>query len=575
MGISRDYTYYYKKHAQDVNLEDILSSQRNKNILQKLRDGDSEFTGLFILDEPMDDVEDEFMVEKKDDLGWLGYFIGESMILKSLLVKCHIMTGSTLIEGICRNQSIESLDIECDIGNYLSFGQMFKNNSRLDSLIFEYGYMKARGAHDFAVSLRQKSHLKCLSFGYMDFSDEDAAVIAKALVAQPQLEELNFEYNEFERNCCAALKTTFLEWGEKSQLKKLDLSGNFIDDEGLTILLEGIGCCRNLTELLLSCNTNISAAGLRSLSSYFQDDTCCLEKLNLNSMQMDDNGAEALAAGLMHCESLKHLNVSRNQIGDTGIASLVSGLTTAANANLERLDLGENRFSTAGIRSLSTLIQSLRSTLKELSLYNIQVDDDGISILAHELTNNTKLQSLDFEIRASSNVSPISKLLCDTSSINNIYLSNHTLQTICRHDEFWRYLDLNRRRQNLEPEYRRVIPMIKILINYPDLAEMEPFYQWKLKFLPMIVAWFQKAFETRVYFGESFSKFRRREVSAVYKFIRGVPQLVVAGYWSQRLKQVRLKKRKLEEEEEQLLERLGGGKRASIGRDRALSTPEL
>ena len=570
MEISRDYAYY-KKHAQDVNLEDITSSQQNKNILQRLRDGDSDFTCLFVVDEPMSTggSDDEFIIrwgDNDNDLGWLGYFIGESKILTELFVRIEV-TGNSFIEGICRNQSIESLEILRDVVDYLSFGSMFKNNNRLDTLILDSFTMNA---HDFAISLGQQSHLKCLHFHYMDLSDAEVSAIAKALIAQPQLDELKFEYNDFERYCCEALKYTFMKWGRKSQLKKLDLTSNAIDDEGLTILLEGLVCCgRYLTELTLSCS-DLSAAGLRSLSSYFQNDICCVEILNLYDVHMDDNGAEALASGLTHSESLKRLDLSKNLIGDAGIAALASGLTTVANANLEELCLGENRFSTAGIRSLSGLIKSQRSTLKNLSLNRMQVDDDWIPILADALTNNTKLQSLVFNIRPSNNtlaaMLAFKKVLCDTSSINNIYLSNHTLQSIGSIG--WRsefidgvnYFDLNRRRQQLEPEYRGLIPMIKILINYPDLGEMEPFYQWKLKFLPMIVAWLQKAGATRGYFDESVKKFQRREVSAVYKFIRGVPQLVADGYWSQQLKQVRLKKRKLDEREKQLLERLGRGK---------------
>jgi len=48
---------------------------------------------------------------------------------------------------------------------------------------------------------------------------------------------------------------------------------------------------------------------------------------------------------------------------------------------------------------------------------------------------------------------------------------------------------------------------------------------------------------------------------SMYKFIRGVPLLVVNGYWNQQLKRVRVKKLKLEEEEWLVLERLDGGKR--------------
>jgi hypothetical protein len=93
---------------------------------------------------------------------------------------------------------------------------------------------------------------------------------------------------------------------------------------------------------------------------------------------------------------------------------------------------------------------------------------------------------------------------------------------------------------------------------------MQPFFHWKLKFLPLIVNWFERAIPCRIYFEESYEAFQRRELSAVYKFIRGVPLLVVDGYWSQQLKQIRVKKRKLEEDEKQVLERLDSGKRVSM-----------
>jgi len=118
--------------------------------------------------------------------------------------------------------------------------------------------------------------------------------------------------------------------------------------------------------------------------------------------------------------------------------------------------------------------------------------------------------------------------------------------------------------------------MCKILIHHPDLADMKPFYQWKLKVLPLMVKWFQKAGACQNYFEESVDVFQRRELSAMYRFIRGVPMLVADGFWSQQLKQVRVKKRnfeevekkqllailekkrKLEEEEMQVLDRLSG-----------------
>ena len=120
---------------------------------------------------------------------------------------------------------------------------------------------------------------------------------------------------------------------------------------------------------------------------------------------------------------------------------------------------------------------------------------------------------------------------------------------------------LNRNTQTLHSKYRGLVPMSKILIHYPDLGDMKPFYQWKLKFLPLITDWFQRASYGLDLLEERVEIFQRKEVSAVYKFIRGVPQLVTDGYWSKRLEQIHLKKRNFQETEEQLLMKLLAKKR--------------
>eukprot|EP00985_Skeletonema_marinoi_P029611 scaffold28378_cov223-Skeletonema_marinoi.AAC.15 len=79
-----------------------------------------------------------------------------------------------------------------------------------------------------------------------------------------------------------------------------------------------------------------------------------------------------------------------------------------------------------------------------------------------------------------------SKLLCDTSSINNTYLSlsNHSIRTI-GYDrtllDSWQYLEMTK---HPHPA------MNKILKSHPDF-DVEPFFQLKLKLLPVVVNWFE------------------------------------------------------------------------------------
>eukprot|EP00574_Skeletonema_japonicum_P002513 CAMPEP_0201727446 /NCGR_PEP_ID=MMETSP0593-20130828/12401_1 /ASSEMBLY_ACC=CAM_ASM_000672 /TAXON_ID=267983 /ORGANISM="Skeletonema japonicum, Strain CCMP2506" /LENGTH=85 /DNA_ID=CAMNT_0048219261 /DNA_START=1 /DNA_END=255 /DNA_ORIENTATION=+ len=74
-------------------------------------------------------------------------------------------------------------------------------------------------------------------------------------------------------------------------------------------------------------------------------------------------------------------------------------------------------------------------------------------------------------------------LLCDTSSVNNTYLSNHTLKLIgesCNegssvHEVHERVRDLLRMHENASSKDE--IATRKILLSHRDL-DMEPFFEW-------------------------------------------------------------------------------------------------
>ncbi|KAK1733985.1 leucine-rich repeat protein, partial [Skeletonema marinoi] len=256
---------------------------------------------------------------------------------------------------------------------------------------------------------------------------------------------------------CTALADTLRGWGA-SNLKHLDLDGNGIDDQGLQVLAAGVTNTK-LEELYLSDNL-ITGAGLRSMSDYFQSESCCLKTLNVLRNDFGDEGAVALADGLMGNKSLTSLHFIPHQ----------SGITNAGWA-------------------------------------------------------------------------AFSKLLCDPSSIESTYLSNHNIGTIGEHimkhntpPNIRRYLDLNE-----HPH-----PVIhKILKSHSDL-DMEPFFQWKLKLLPVVVDWFQSASSGMMSFQRQ--SLPSRELSALYKFVRGMPAFAVTSYWQQLVVNAQAKRRRIDNE---------------------------
>eukprot|EP00984_Skeletonema_dohrnii_P011454 scaffold4580_cov73-Skeletonema_dohrnii-CCMP3373.AAC.5 len=604
----QDYEYH-EAHAGEVILKYVTSSQQNKNILARLRNDDPDFTYISIADESQD--EGDFVAREGDDLGWLGYFVGNNEHLEGLYIDNFPdnLNIDAFLRGLGHNRSIQSVQIYTDLWeSFQSLVPFLRNNTSLSHLTFGSFNIGLQCARNIASLLGQRSSLKCLSFVHANLGDEELVEVAAALRIQPQIEELNLSGNDIGRDGCVALGS-MLEGMRNPALSILNLRYNNIDDEGLHALVAKLIHCHNLTSICLNGNALITEAGLRSLSTLFQSDSCRLEHLDLNLASIDNDGAVALAAGLASLPTLKKLDLSGTSIGDQGLQALVRGLV---NCNLlEELNLSQNLFPGLGLRSLGTLLQ--RTMLKELCLRNDAINDEGLQGLVESMTTRCSLTHLDLSYNPSITAaglrtlstffqsdncclrdlwlrginfgdegavalangligneslidlkfnssditargwSAFSKLLCDTSCINSTYLSNHKLVAIGGYtttgggygtyampSDIVGYLCLNKWGQRAA--------ISKILDSHPDI-DVELLFQWKLKCLPLVVRWLENARSCLGNVNESTEVFQCRQLSALYKFVRGMPQLAVDGYRGKEMKDIepKSKKRKLDQ----------------------------
>ena len=607
----RDYEYY-KAHAKDVQLEDITSSQNNANLLEMIRDGDSDWNGkVYLLNEEIDGDPDEFVVGDGDDMGWLGYFLGSSEHVKDFNMR-YFPDGKdamdAFVEGFKHNTSLEELYISTDLGRdgYESLGHLLRNNDNLDRICLHEFVIGSDSASGIASMLghEQCKSLKYLFFVQNNLSPKGLVDIITALRKQPQLEELKICGNNVDGAGCLALGRALDSW-EGASLKCLYLCHNNIDDSGLLALALGMAKCNYLEALTLSANPAITPAGWRYLSTFLKSKSCCLKMLDLDQTNIDCDGADSLAAGLSNNLTLKQLSLSGNSIGDEGIDTLVSCLPKCR--KLEELDLSANgAFSEVGLRSLTNafrtgsnlkhlilrdnalgdrelmalaegmtnchsmtnldlsrndsitaaglkaLLRAGRSSLKELQLWGIRIGDDGARIIADELVGNDTMERLyfcpSFAQIQSEGWSAFSRLLCDSSSVNNTYDSNHTISNICGQHSYGApnttrfHIFLNSHFPSKEAA------TLKILIHHRDIDVM-PFFRWRLMFLPLVVDWFERAtpcyeaiFRTipredilhssdmsalHGFFLGGPDDYQSRQLSAVYKFVRNMPMLAI------------------------------------------------
>ena len=331
-------------------------------------------------------------------------------------------------------------------------------------------------------------------------------------------------------------------------------------------LAQGISLNRSISTLEI--HGDLGDLFLQRLGHFLRNNKC-LTHLELSDFDIGYDKAVTLSSVLADLHSLKELSLL-NSIGDDALQCLVAVI--AKSATLEWLDLSQNTSITVkGLGSLSILLQSERCSLKNLDLRNMRIGDDGAELLAEALAGNKSLKRLAFsKSHSESGLFPgsgitatgwsaFTRLLCDTSSINNTYLSNHTLDMCTEH---YRYNSrINRSLPVIAPPdvqcYLSVnrdmghehASMYKILKSHADF-DMKPLFQWQLKFLPLMVAWFKTARARRhkmQYLCDEFTSFdslQRRELSAVYQFMRGLPLLAVEGYLDQKMTGSRSKKRK-------------------------------
>eukprot|EP00984_Skeletonema_dohrnii_P010875 scaffold4275_cov89-Skeletonema_dohrnii-CCMP3373.AAC.4 len=339
----------YEANAATINLRQIASCNRNAQILQRLRDGDEKLNSIRLSSKYSDSwCPNPFVIktENEDEVGWLGYFIGKSRCLQKLSIHCMPKGEQqtyALVVGIARNQSIRTLDVDARAGlsddEFSSFiaGVSIKL-SQLEVLHLRCGDF-GFGPSSYAVlgtALRLRSgtvklkdlrlsgnigdigvtslengfsrigpFLKTLKLTRIFIGNDGLTTLVRALANCTGLEILDLSRNDF--SLAAAGLGSISHWLQRNQmnLKELHLNTCGINDDGLQALAEGVA--NNCEELNLSYNDSITATGLSHLSHVLRPARCRLQHLYLRAMDIGDDGAEALAAGLAGNQSLRGL----------------------------------------------------------------------------------------------------------------------------------------------------------------------------------------------------------------------------------------------------------------------------
>jgi hypothetical protein len=284
-----------------------------------------------------------------------------------------------------------------------------------------------------------------------------------------------------------------------------------------------------------------------------------------------DGGGDGVAAMseianfLIGCNNLVEVKMTNCRIrGDVLPPLLLDPTSTSScGALLQRLtkmdmdcnDIGNGGGgdgNKCGCDVIATALRDPSCALRVLRLCRNSIDESGIVRLAGSLTHNDILEELYLDdnpgSRSYGSIRAFSDLLCDRSTINSTYLSNHTLRVLglggsnvfigevyCLESN----LELNSSSYRPSPHpsvgfkissRSSDVGITKILRNHPRI-DVSSLLEWDIRLLPHVVDWFDRATPLWEYDKSTRSSkydvleidIDTRKRGAMYEFVRALP----------------------------------------------------
>jgi len=266
----------------------------------------------------------------------------------------------------------------------------------------------------------------------------------------------------------------------------------------------GIRRNSSITELFLNAITfddkNIIDVALEVLKACQEKNI--ISKLLINTMPLMNSTDESrFIESLRGFTNLREITFVHSRITNDQLLPMVEAIR--GHGLLERVNLMNNNIGDTGCEALATL-----RNLTYLNIADNDITNEGMIAFANSISENSCLRKLNIEDDYSANPFNLRAVadsfctsLCNTSNINNIYSSNHTVETIVTEEDIGAklksLLELNKSTRN-----KRHVAIKKILLYYTPDFDMEPLFdlsleeedsERNLKALPHVISWFETA----------------------------------------------------------------------------------
>ncbi|XP_078251373.1 NACHT, LRR and PYD domains-containing protein 3-like isoform X4 [Rhinoraja longicauda] len=211
------------------------------------------------------------------------------------------------------------------------------------------------------------------------------------------------------------------------KIQRLELRTVGLTDSGAEDLASALSTNPSLTELDLGDN-KLGDSGVKLVSAALGNPDCKIQRLELRTVGLTDCGAEDLVSALSTNPSLTELELSGNNLGDSGV-KLVSAALRNPDCKIQRLELCSVGLTDSGAEDLASALSTNRS-LTELDLSGNNLGDSGVKPVSAALRNpDCKIQRLELDSvgLTDSGAEDLVSALSTNPSPTKLYLSNNSL----------------------------------------------------------------------------------------------------------------------------------------------------
>ena len=297
---------------------------------------------------------------------------------------------------------------------------------------------------------------------------------------------------------------------------------------------EGLKSNSSICNLGLHCNNRSIAGGVGQEILKVYQKNGNLTVLRITNAFLQSGGDRVIVNNtLRSCRNLQRVTLINCNITSAQLLPIVDAVR---GHRLEELSLNGNNIGNAGCVAIAALLTDPNCNLRILHLARNAITAEGATTVANSLRTNNKLQKLYLRENPidQSIDDTFCKVLCNTSNINSLYSSNHTLKILDLggnplSQQLESLLKLNKDTDN---EHHASIK--KILKYHPNI-DVEPLFEWgaeeddeerNLKALPHVIDWFDRAgVAVAEEDDNSTYHIEERKLSAIFQFAKSMPLL--------------------------------------------------